>query len=202
MDLIMNGWQFIDHLVGHIIAWPVIVALAVWKFHRPIERLLDRVVHVNVPGVDLALGDAAKSVVLASPEAGLSASLADKAASTSKIESGTDVPRSAIGSRSLDIINREWSAVVGQIDKLIQTRTNVDPSSLTTQNKIIHLLRNNIINEAEFEAITSLMHAWRVANLYEDSMPVTVDKAYEFGAIATANNHILSSKMTVPTQGQ
>ena len=109
---------------------------------------------------------------------------------------------SAIGSRSLDIINKAWGAVINRIDKLIQSKTNVDPISLTTQNKIIHLLRNSIIDEAEFDALTSLMHAWRVANLYKDSIPVTVDKAYEFSAIATANNQILWSKMSASTQGQ
>lgn len=202
VDLTMNDWQlFIDNLVEHTV-WPVIVLIGVRRFSRPIERLLDRVIHIKASGFDIALGDAAKRVALASPEADLSASLAGEAAPTNEIEGGLTVSHSAISNRPLDIINREWRTTVDKIDELVKTNTNINPSSLTTKRKLICLLRNNIINEAEFESIMSLFHARSAAVLYETSMPVGVEKAYEFGAIATANNHILSSKIPMRERAQ
>jgi len=194
----MNDWQFVDHLVEWVIIL-IAVCISVWRFSRPIERLLDRVIHVKGPGFEIKLADAAKSVALASPEA---ASLAGKAASTNEIEGGLAVSHSAISNRPLDIINREWRTTVDKIDELVKSKTNINPSSLATKRKLTCLLRNNIINEAEFESIMSLFHARSAAVLYDASMPVSVEKAYEFGVIARANNHILSSKIPMREHAQ
>jgi hypothetical protein len=203
MELTMNGWQFLD-LIGHIvnlvghIAWPVIAALALWKFYAPIGRLLDRIKYIKIGEYQMACYDAAIATV--DSQLGTAIAMAD-----SELRRGTlgsldlEFPEAPADKQPLDIVNRAWSAVVDQIDKLIKARTNEDAGSWAMQVKLNHLLSKHIISNAEAKAITSLMRARMAAINYNESMPVTIEKAYEFRVLAKANTYNLLLKMA---QGQ